>query len=278
MKKFLLLPLLLLTVCFVACTSSNSKPEKTVDAFFQNLKKANYDKVHEYLSAPLFENVADTERELLGVYFGTMKTANLKVVEKTDSTATVNVDISAVDIVEVVHNFMTNMTEKLQSKGLSPDNVSDEELDVIFVNELKSPDAPKKTMTATLILNKTGGKWLIDADNALRTALFMQNYNGEDLYNEGNGNGYSVFDTVNATAVFTGSDEMMGICIFELDGQTYKMYCEPDQMEELTKNYSNKEVGIVYQVLQSDTEKDTGEDEDTNEEPVTLYILDSIVK
>ena len=97
MKNFFLLPLLLLTFSFTACTFY-STPVKTVKAFFHNLKKGDFENTHKFLNNPMFENVPDVEKELLGIYFETMKIANIKVTEKTDSTAIISLDITAVDI------------------------------------------------------------------------------------------------------------------------------------------------------------------------------------
>ncbi len=271
MRKLFLFPLMLLMIGFAAC-SFFSKPDKTVAAFFADLKKADYDKAQTYLSTPVFVDMVDAEKKLLGVYFGTMDVANIKVTEQAELAATVTVDITAVDFFRIVQNFMMNMTEKLMNEGLSMDNITDEQLDAILVKELQAPDAPKKTLTAALTMEKAKGKWLITADNILRAALFLQEYSEESAYHEGEEGGYSIVDTVNTRAVFTGVDEMMGICGFKIDNDSYQMYCEPDAAEDLKANYLNKEVEIVYQILQADAQD--GAEEDT----ATLYILDSIVK
>ncbi len=271
MRKMFLFPLILLMIALTAC-SFFVKPDKTVTAFFGNLKKADYDKAQKFLSAPVFVDMADAEKKLLGVYFGTMDVANIKVVDHAELAATVSVDITAVDFFRVVQNFMMNMTEKLMNEGLSMDNITDEQLDAILVKELQSPEAPRKTLTALLTMEKTKGKWLITADNNLRAALFLQEFNEDAGLHEGEEGGYSVVDTVNTKAVFTGVDDMMGVCGFKVGGENYQMYCEPEQADELKANYLDKEVNIVYQVLQADVQTDSEED------TATLYILENIIK
>ena len=274
MRKLFLL--LLLMAGIMACSSS-SKPDKTVAVFFQNLKQANYEKAQDYISAPIFNDMPDVEKELLGIYFGTMKTANIKVAEQAKLAAAVNIDITAVDLSAIVQNFIMNMADKLANEGLSMENVTDEQLDAMLLQELQSPDAPVKSMTVTLTLNKVKGKWLIEAGNTLHAALFLQEYspgyNDESYYDmDVNDDGYSIVDTVNTGAVFIKADEMTGICEFKIGGAPYQMYCEPEQMEDLTENYTNEDVEIIYQVLQSNLM------EGSAEERVTLYILDSIVR
>ena len=271
MRKISLFLLLLLVAALVACTAF-SKPENTVATFFKHLKKADFENAHKHVNSPLFENVPEAEKELLTVYFSTIKTSNIKLVNKTDNTATINVDITAVDIIKVVQNFMVNMADKLANEGLNIDNVTDEELDSILIKDLKSQDAPRKSITAWLTLNKSEGKWILDADNHLRAALFVQEYNSDAANYEGSDFGYSVFETVNSKAIFTGADEMMGICNFTVENVAYPMYCEPEHMSELIEKYNGKEIEIVYQVLHADTE------EGSEEEPVTLYLLEKIVK
>jgi len=270
MKKKFLLPLLLLVVSLTACTLL-STPEKTVTEFFKYLKKADYENAHKFLSRSVFDNAPNAEKELLGVYFGTMKISNLKVTEKTNSLATVSFDITATDIFQIVQDFMMNMAEKLEDEGLSVDNVTDDQLDVILKKELQAKNAPQKSMTATLKLAKNNKKWLIDADNSLLSTLFLQDFNNESMYHEEDGYGYSVFDTVDTKAIFTGADEMMGLCSFNVEGESYQMFCEPNQMEELEANYAGKEVEIVYQALRSNTAENA-----EDEEAATIYILESI--
>ena len=272
MRKCFLFIFLLFIALFAAC-SLFQKPDKTVAAFFKNLVKADFNSAQKHLTLPIFEDLPDAEKELLGIYFGAITIGNIKVIIQTESTASVSVDITAVDIIKVVQDFMVNMAEKLANEGLSVDNTTDEQIDAILIKELRSKEAPYKTMTATLTLNKQGNMWLIVADQSLRAAFLLQDYDSEAEYYGEEGPGYSVFDTINVKAVFNQADEMMGICSFTFDGKPYQMYCEPEQMEELSANYVNKEVAITYQVLRPDSGMN-GEEAGAHD----LYILSGIAK
>ncbi|MDR0454301.1 MAG: hypothetical protein LBH05_05770 [Deferribacteraceae bacterium] len=164
----------------VAC-SEFSKPNKVVAAFFQNLKQADYEKAHTFLNAPVFDDI----NTLLDGYFSTFEIADIKVTNQTGATAIVSADIMAVDFLQTIQGFIMTMPETLEDEGLSADDITDDALNALILREIQSPYALKKTRTVILNLNKTEGKWLIEADKSLNAALFLLEYNKESDNKDG---------------------------------------------------------------------------------------------
>lgn len=244
---FLLAVLLLSTAC------STGKPEGTVASFLDALKKGEFKKSDTYTEMPLFNDFDSEEGELLKLYLQSYEYTKPVVVEKTDSTATVQVDLTATNLYQVVETFMRAVMERATQDNKTLEEMNDSELDAMLKQAITAPDAPKKSMTVTMNLVRVGSglnkKWTILVNDNLKAGLFMQDPSDTAGYpHDSEGDEYEIVEEATAAAVPISTDSTAGLCEFTIDGQNFLMYCDDAQIKILSTNL-NKKLQIEYQVF-----------------------------
>lgn len=147
-------------------------PEKTIDGMLNCLKNGDFEGVNKYVNyeeiakdASTFEDVKD-DKELASLMFDKLSWKVNKVTKEKDK-ATVEVEITNKDFKKVI----TNYTQEALKIAFSGQTFSDEEQNNTLKEELKDESVGTKTVTATLNLNKENGKWKVQTEDTLISAL-----------------------------------------------------------------------------------------------------------
>lgn len=147
-------------------------PEKTIDGMLNCLKNGDFEGVNKYVNyeeiakdASTFEDMKD-DKELASLMFDKLSWKVNKVTKEKDK-ATVEVEITNKDFKKVI----TNYTQEALKIAFSGQTFSDEEQNNTLKEELKDESVGTKTVTATLNLNKENGKWKVQTEDTLISAL-----------------------------------------------------------------------------------------------------------
>jgi hypothetical protein len=241
-----LLSLMVVALFAITACSSSSKPDKTVSTFLTDLKSGKYVETAAYTDVPIFETLAEDEKQLLDNYFKTMTYSEPTVSSTSGDNATVAVSLTAIDIFTVIQGFIQTVTEQAAADNRSIDDMSDDELDAMLTAALTSPDAPKKDISLNINLKKEGSKWVIVFDDALRAGLFMQD--PAEAYGAAEEE-FEIIETIEVAVKYLGNDEEIGQCKFQAGEETLEMYCHGEHLETLNAEYLNKDLTISYQVV-----------------------------
>lgn len=147
-------------------------PEKTIDGMLNCLKNGDFEGVNKYVNyeeiakdASTFEDMKD-DKELASLMFDKLSWKVNKVTKEKDK-ATVEVEITNKDFKKVI----TNYTQEALKIAFSGQTFSDEEQNNTLKEELKDESVGTKIVTATLNLNKENGKWKVQTEDTLISAL-----------------------------------------------------------------------------------------------------------
>ena len=153
-------------------------PEKVVNNVFSDLKKGDFQNIEQYVNYnELVEDTGmntDSETEMTQEEIDKEKLLyedlewKIKSVEKEENTATVEVETTNKDYKTIFNNYFQTLIQKV----FSNEDLSDEQIENSFVEELQKEDTEKVTTTQTLTLTKQDGKWRLVVDDSLKNAIY----------------------------------------------------------------------------------------------------------
>lgn len=153
-------------------------PEKVVNNVFSDLKKGDFQNIEQYINYnELVEDTGmntDSETEMTQEEIDKEKLLyedlewKIKSVEKEENTATVEVETTNKDYKTIFNNYFQTLIQKV----FSNEDLSDEQIENSFVEELQKEDIEKVTTTQTLTLTKQDGKWRLVVDDSLKNAIY----------------------------------------------------------------------------------------------------------
>ena len=194
-KKNLIIPILIIliiiaiigTIVFIVTAN---KPEKTVEEFFTRLKEGNIEEAKKYIDNynDLFEEEQEeqenTEEDFADVLnneenqkllFTDIQT-NIKEVKKEGNTAKIQVELTTKNFKTIMTNYINKIIQLSMSTVVGGENLTQEEINNAikdyFIEELKNESIDKATTTQEITLNKKEGKWIIEANDNLRTLIY----------------------------------------------------------------------------------------------------------
>ena len=194
-KKNLIIPILIIliiiaiigTIVFIVTAN---KPEKTVEEFFTRLKEGNIEEAKKYIDNynDLFEEEQEeqenTEEDFADVLnneenqkllFTDIQT-NIKEVKKEGNTAKIQVELTTKNFKTIMTNYINKIIQLSMSTVVGGENLTQEEINNAikdyFIEELKNESIDKVTTTQEITLNKKEGKWIIEANDNLRTLIY----------------------------------------------------------------------------------------------------------
>ena len=154
----------LLTVLIV----TSSDPKKSVDGFLTNLKAGDFEKAQEFAIGDSLLKDQEYSEETQKLFFDKISWKVKKVTAENDK-ANVEVEITNKDFTIITQNCMKKMLSNL--KAVLQGNVSNNDVNKYFEEELKSDNVQMKTETKTIELQKQDGKWKVVANNELANSL-----------------------------------------------------------------------------------------------------------
>ena len=153
-------------------------PEKVVNNVFSDLKKGDFQNIEQYVNYnELVEDTGmntDSETEMTQEEIDKEKLLyedlewKIKSVQKEENTATVEVETTNKDYKTIFNNYFQTLIQKV----FSNEDLSDEQIENSFVEELQKEDIEKVTTTQTLTLTKQDGKWRLVVDDSLKNAIY----------------------------------------------------------------------------------------------------------
>lgn len=194
-KKNLIIPILIIliiiaiigTIVFIVTAN---KPEKTVEEFFTRLKEGNIEEAKKYIDNynDLFEeeqeeqeNAEEDFADVLNneenqkLLFTDIQT-NIKEVKKEGNTAKIQVELTTKNFKTIITNYINKIIQLSMSTVVGGENLTQEEINNAikdyFIEELKNESIDKVTTTQEITLNKKEGKWIIEANDNLRTLIY----------------------------------------------------------------------------------------------------------
>ena len=194
-KKNLIIPILIIliiiaiigTIVFIVTAN---KPEKTVEEFFTRLKEGNIEEAKKYIDNynDLFEEEQEeqenTEEDFADVLnneenqkllFTDIQT-NIKEVKKEGNTAKIQVELTTKNFKTIMTNYINKIIQLSMSTVVGGENLTQEEINNAikdyFIEELKNESIDKVTTTQEITLIKKEGKWIIEANDNLRTLIY----------------------------------------------------------------------------------------------------------
>lgn len=154
-------------------------PEKALNSMLQDLKNGNFEDVKKYVdyseltSIPGSANdtqdgeIPQDQIEKEKLLYESLEW-NIKSTSKTGDTATIEIEITNKDFKEIYKNYIQKVFEGL----LSNSNLSDEEAEEYFIEQLKKEDISKSTTTQEITIEKQGGEWKVKVDDNLKNAIY----------------------------------------------------------------------------------------------------------
>lgn len=156
----------LLTVLIV----TSSDPKKSVDGFLTNLKAGDFEKAQEFVIGDnLFES-QQYSNETQKLLFDKISWKVNKTTTENDK-AKVDLEITNKDFTKITENSMKKILSNLKAKTLLQGNISNNDIEKYFEEELKNDNVQMKTETRTIELQKQDGKWKVVANEELENSL-----------------------------------------------------------------------------------------------------------
>lgn len=169
MKKiWVLLVVATMMVVSVGCGSKTETPEQAVTNFMEALIKVDQETLAKYSdSTETLENdVTQTSEEAAQLLFGALSYKILSSKQEADN-ATVDIEITAIDMNVVVGEYMQKGLEKI----FSGEEISDEQASVMLKEALENNKDTKVTNSCQLQLTKSEDSWKITVDDTFRNAI-----------------------------------------------------------------------------------------------------------
>ena len=153
-------------------------PEKAVNNMFKALKEGDIDKVNQYVSydeislskeaLEIDEKIEkENEKDNENILFQSLDW-NIKSVNQQNDVATIEIEVTNKNYETAFKNYIQTMFQKF----LNNEDISEEEEFQLLLDEIKNESVGNKTVTETINLTKTEGKWKINSDENLERALY----------------------------------------------------------------------------------------------------------
>ena len=154
----------LLTVLIV----TSSDPKKSIDGFLTNLKAGDFTKAQEFV---IGDDILEEQQYSVETQKLLVDKISWKVKKTTveNDKAKAEVEITNKDFSIITANCMKKMLSNL--KAVLQGNVSNNDIEKYFVEELKSDNVQMKTDTKTIELQKQDGKWKVVSNEELTKTL-----------------------------------------------------------------------------------------------------------
>lgn len=152
----------ILTIMIV--TSSN--PKKSVDGLFSNLKEGDFKSAQEFISGDNLVDNTEFSEETQKLLFDKLEWKVKKVTEENDK-ATIEVEVINKDFKTIISNYM----QKALKAAFGGDNVSEEQIEGYFSEELKNDQVQTTTTTKTIQAVKEDKKWKVVSNDELTDVL-----------------------------------------------------------------------------------------------------------
>ncbi len=161
--------------------SKKSAPENTINTFFTEFKKCNFDNAKSYLlidkniDSSNYEKFTEGEKE--AIKYWVEKTGyEIKSIAITNDSAEVTISISTLNGEKIYSDYMNNLL-KLKEKSISVKDSkekekSTEEYNKALINSIRNKNNEIVTNTVNLELEKKNNKWYIVGDQNFIRALY----------------------------------------------------------------------------------------------------------
>lgn len=182
MKKWLIVGALLMVL--TGCSDTNNA-EETAISFFEDVQNGNViqaamaikgGSIPTIFAASQFNlPISDEQRDIILKSIERVYAfEHVKMIEETDTTATVEAHITTIHFMKVATASIPNMPELLLNLALGNTTQEDVMTDVInsTIAELEQQTPPTTTVTVTLTLEKDGDHYKIVPNDELAKALF----------------------------------------------------------------------------------------------------------
>ena len=153
-------------------------PEKVVNNAFSDLKNGDFENIEQYINYDeLVEDTGmntDSEEQMSQEEIDRERLLyedlewRIKSVQSEGDTATVEVETTNKDYRTIFNNYFQTLIQKV----FSNEDLSDEQIEEAFVQELQKDDVERVTTTQTITLTKQDGKWRITVDDSLKNAIY----------------------------------------------------------------------------------------------------------
>jgi len=179
----LILAVVMVTACLAACggPSPEQQAEKAVDSCFTALKSGDTQTATSYMKD---SNITDTDDDsedaainetMTKAVFGKLEYKILSSQKMDDSTVTVKVEITNVDMKPVFTEFFTQALQYALENAFADPQPTEEEMDQkmteIFDTCLSKEGLATVTKEVDVKVIMDGEKWIIDSDEGLANAL-----------------------------------------------------------------------------------------------------------
>lgn len=152
---------------FLIVTSSD--PKKSIDGMLTNLKAGNFEKAQEFMTGEEFLKDKNYNEETQKLLFDKIAW-KVKNVSTEKDKATVELDITNKDFSVITENCMKKMLSNI--KAVIQGNVSNNDIEKYFIEELKNEDVQTKTETVSIELERQDKKWkVVSNDELIKTLL-----------------------------------------------------------------------------------------------------------
>lgn len=152
----------LLTIMIV----TSSDPKKSVDGLLTNLREGDFEKAQEFLNGGELVSEDEFNAETKALLFDKLAWKVGKITEENDQ-ATIEIEITNKDFKTLISNYM----QKALKAAFGGANITQEEMENYFVEELKNKEVQTVTETKTIQAIKEDKKWKVVANDELTNAL-----------------------------------------------------------------------------------------------------------
>ena len=153
-------------------------PEKVVNNTFSNLKNGDFENIEQYINYDELvedtgmntdskEQMSQEEIDRERLLYEDLEW-RIKSVQSEGDTATVEVETTNKDYRTIFNNYFQTLIQKV----FSNEDLSDEQIEEAFIQELQKDEVEKVTTTQTITLTKQDGKWRITVDDNLKNAIY----------------------------------------------------------------------------------------------------------
>lgn len=183
MKKVILSIFIVACSLFLIGCGDTKKASEAVDNFFSDYKNMNLQKANEYVegggllekSIKAFEDYDSARKSALN-YWGEKMNYKILSTKKENGEYVVKTEVTALSGVDIYNHYMNNVSsldfgEKiLNNDVLNGENINGD-LDNAFITALENQTIPLKTTTVDVIVKDDNGKFKIQNDKEVLTAI-----------------------------------------------------------------------------------------------------------
>lgn len=165
------LVVLVIAVLLTIMIVTTSDPKQSIDGLLNNLKTGDFEKAQEFLSGDALMSEEDYDLEVQKLFFENLAW-KINNIEKQEDTAVVTIEITNKDFNLVVSNYAKKALEAITSLiGTNSTNLSNDQIQQYFVDELKNEEIGTITEEGTIQLVKEDKKWKVVSNEELIKTL-----------------------------------------------------------------------------------------------------------